>query len=452
MKRLKLLIVPATLSLCGCVLIRPDLAARVVTGTTAHDLCSETFVSGRDPEQTFEESLKPRPGFKAVAGAVKYEVDREQQQVRATFAGGFESLAVYRGRDGCLLVSPEQPPAGDPLPAFEDAPAMPLPVSATTPEMAAVLEAAFAENRRGPARNTKAVVVLHQGRVVGEQYAEGYDGETPVLGFSLAKSIVNTLVGLLVAEGRLQLEVPLLDARETSPLITLGHGLRMTTGLDLDETGSGLDPSNHMLYVYTDDMAAFAGSAEILHPPGERWFYSSATTHLVSRVLRDTVGGAEAIQQYAHERLFVPLGLQHMTVETDETGTPVGAHYMLGSPHDWARLGLFFLHDGVAPDGQRLLPADWVQWSTTPTLNTNYGAGWWINHRAPGAESNGEDMKLMPDVPPDAFYALGNLGQYVVVVPSQDLVVVRLGRAHTSYFDVDGMNALVSGAIEALSD
>lgn len=451
MKPLRLLLLAAMLSVCGCALIRPDLAARVVTGSTAHDLCSETFVSARDPDQTFEESLKPRPGFKSVAAAVNYEVDRERREVRATFAGGFESLAVYRGRDGCLLVPTEETQAGAQIPAFEAAPAMPLPVSQTSPEMQAVLDAAFAENRRGRVRNTKAVVVLHEGVIVGERYAEGYDAETPLLGFSLAKSVINTLSGILVADGRLRLDTALMSSRETSPTITLEHALRMTTGLDLDETGSGFDPSNHMLYVYTDDMASFAGSAEMRYPPGERWFYSSATTHLVSRLLRDTIGGAEAMQQFAHERLFVPLGMQHMTVESDETGTPIGAHYMLGSPHDWARLGLLFLHDGVAPGGQRLLPPDWVQRSTMPTLNTNYGAGWWINHRAPDAESSGEDMKLMPDVPPDAFYALGNLGQYVVVVPSQDLVVVRLGRAHTPYFDIAGMNALVSGAIEALS-
>ncbi len=207
-----------------------------------------------------------------------------------------------------------------------------------------------------------------------------------------------------------------------------------------------------MLYIHTHDMAAYARKAKALAEPGRRWAYSSASVHLAAREARDALGGGtHALQRFAQERLFGPLGMQQVTMETDETGTPIGAHYILATARDWARLGLLYLNGGMTMNGERLLPENWVRWSTQPTLNTDYGAGWWLNRRGPGAPGPTHDMPLMPDVPADAFYALGNLGQYVVVVPSKKLVVVRLGRAHTPDFDLDRMNRLLARIITALA-
>jgi CubicO group peptidase (beta-lactamase class C family) len=447
--RLRLL--PLALAVSGCAWLRPDLAARVATGTTAHDVCSETFVSHQDSERTFAESIAPRPGISVIAPLLRYEVDRDAGTVRASLAGGFASLAVYRGRDGCLLAA-SKAVARMPAPLADARPAVPLALAPGPSGLGRVLDEAFAENAGGPRRNTKAVVILHRGRVVAQRFADGYGPDTPILGFSLSKSVVHALTGILVADGRLRLDTPLFADERPGPVPTVENALRMTTGLDLDETGSGFDPSNHLLYVHTDDMAAFARQARTLASPGQRWAYSSASTHLLARLLRDTAGGPEALQRFARARLFVPLGMGHVTVETDATGTPIGAHYILASPHDWARFGMLYLDDGVAPDGRRLLPAGWIRWSTEPTLDTDYGAGWWLNRRAAAARGTDHDMPLMRGVPPDAFYALGNLGQYIVVVPSRQLVVVRLGRAHTPAYDSAGMERLVAGAIAVLGD
>lgn len=456
-KSLGFLLVPLVLGISGCAWLRPDLAARVATGTTAHDLCSETFVSGLDPGHTFDESLKPRPGFDLIAPLMRYEIDRGQGWVRASIAGGFSSLAVYKGHDGCMLV--KQPDATVQKTQVttvmaarsRELLAEPPVIAPTSPALGDAVDEAFAENVPGSKRNTKAVIVLHRGRVVAERYAPGYGPETPVLGFSLSKSVINALVGILVRDGKLQLKSPLPLTNHAALTPTVENALRMTTGLDLDETGSGFDPSNHLLYVRTDDMAAFAEKAKTLEVPGQRWAYSSAGIHLLARLVRDTVGGGEAVQRFAQNRLFGPLGMQHVTMETDETGTPIGAHYILATSRDWARFGMLYLNDGVAMNGQRVLPENWVRWSTEPTLNTDYGAGWWLNRRSAGAQGTVHDMPLMPDVPSDAFYALGNLGQYVVVVPSKELVVVRLGRAHTPDFDIAGMNSLLAKVIAALA-
>ncbi|MDM0077514.1 serine hydrolase [Variovorax sp. J2P1-59] len=449
MKRLRwpLLAALVCVGLWYCVWLRPDLALRVAIGVAAHDICSETFVSGLDPQQTFIESLAPRPGFRLVAPLLRYSVDRERGEVRATIAGVFESRAVHAGATGCMLVEDRDVRllASGSIPAAAPALSEGAVIAARSPVLQAALAEAFVENDPRAARHTKAVVVMHKGRVIGERYAPGYGPDTPLLGFSMSKSVTNALVGVLVQQGRLDVGATPAWAVEERDGVTLEQLMRMTSGLDLDEVGSGFDPSNRMLYVHGEDMAAFARRARVLAPPGQRWFYSSASTQLAAREVRDAVGGnAEAVQRFVHEGLFGLVGMRHATMEMDVSGTPIGGHYVLASARDWARFGELFRRDGVTATGRRLLPEGWVDWSTTPTLGTSYGAGWWINRGA------GPGRRPMPDVPADAFYALGNLGQYVVVVPSEQLVVVRLGRAHTGRYDIAGTNRLVGAAIDSL--
>jgi CubicO group peptidase (beta-lactamase class C family) len=439
-------VVPGALMGLGIIalaLSRPDLALKTGVGTAAHDLCSETFVSGLDPSQTFAESLAPRPGFRWIAPAIRYEVDRERREVRASLLGLLARRATFRGAGGCVLLDGEgTAPAlsvGEHAPALLADIAGPELVEPTTPALKAALDAAFAEPAQAPHRWTKAVVIVHRGRVVAERYAPGYRLDTPLLGFSMTKSVTNALVGLLVHQGRLTVTQPApiaawrADAREQL--------MRMESGLDLDETGSGFDPSNRMFYT-EDDMAAFAERAQVLAPPATRWSYSSASTHLVSRIIRDATGGTgEAVQRFAFRALFDVLGMRSVTFESDATGTPIGAHYLLASARDWARFGTLFVNDGVV-EGQRLLPEGWVAFSTKPTLGTAYGAGWWT--------SLGTDSPPDRRAPTDAFFAFGNLGQRIAVIPSEQVVIVRLARAHLPRGDMAGFEQLVVDTLAAL--
>lgn len=453
----------AGVSACG--VFRPDRAMRVATGVAAHDLCSETFVSGLDPKQVFDESLKPRPGFHLVGWSMRYTIDRERREVRASLAGTLASRALHRPGAGCVLVHgdaalPAVPPAPPPrapalLPSIAASDEVVVPAR---PELKAVLDAAFAEPAAPPHERTKAVVVLHEGRVVAERYAPGYRVDTPILGFSISKSVINALLGILVRQGKLDVRAPAPIAAWQDPgdprrAVTVEHLMRMTSGLDLDETGSGFDPSNQMFYVETD-MAGYAERAKLKVQPGTRWYYSSAGVHLLARIVRDRAGGSgDAVQRFAADELFHPLGMRHVTMETDATGTPIGAHYMLATARDWARFGSLYLDDGVV-GGRRILPEGWITFSTTPTLETDYGAGWWPNRtlNPRGERLSKLDMPLMPGVPPDTFYALGNLGQYVAVIPSQRMVIVRLGRSQAKDFDVRNFEALVAGSVAALKD
>jgi CubicO group peptidase (beta-lactamase class C family) len=220
----------------------------------------------------------------------------------------------------------------------------------------------------------------------------------------------------------------------------------MTSGLALDETNSGFDPSSQMVYLH-DDMAAFAVKAAMVAPPGKRWAYSSPTTELLARIIRDAVGGPEQTLAFAWRELFNPLGMHNVTLEFDGAGTLQGSSYMQASARDWARFGLLFLNDGVV-GGKRLLHADWVGFSAAATLDTDYGAGFWTNR----SEHEHAKARVRMGIPRDAFFASGDLGQRIVIIPSQHLVIVRLGDSVDPTGDIRGLGRLVKEVIAAIQN
>ena len=463
-QRTRIRMVVLVLLVAAAVWYRPDRALRTATGMSAHDLCSETFVAGIAPEKTLRDSIVPRPGMRWLAWALYTHVDRERREATASLFGLVASRAIARPHWGCVLVHGDEtiddPPFDLPSdPVAARAPdagahdilhAPPAIVEPQTPALQATLDTAFAETADAPHRGTRAVVIVQDGRIVAERYAQGDGIDTPLLGFSMTKSVVNALVGILVQQQRLTVTAPAPIRAWRQPgdprsAITLEHLMRMETGLDLDETGSGFDPSNQMFYD-EPDMAAYAAAARPIAPPGTRWFYSSASTHLVSRIVRDAVGGDGAsVQAFAQRALFAPIGMRRTVFEMDATGTPVGAHYLYASARDWARLGQLYLDDGVV-DGRRLLPPGWARWSSEPTLGTAYGAGWWTNRGPDEAAVHRRSV----GIPEDAFFAMGNLGQRIAVIPSRHLVVVRLARAHLRYGDAAGFERLVVDAMAAV--
>ena len=451
--------------LVGCSSVRPEQAFQVATGLISHNLCSEVFVSGLDADRAYFESLQQRPGMGLVNWAVRYNVDRARRQVTATVAGAFESRAVYGDGFGCIVVHDGEPAASSvraddiidgeaSLPALPDI-AGPAVVEPADARLRAALDRAFTEPDRPPYRWTKAVIIVHDGHVVAERYAPGYDVTTPLLGYSATKSVMSALVGILVRQGRLSVEQPAPVAAWSDPsdprhAITIDNLLRMTSGLALAETDSPFEPVARMLYIERD-MAGFAEGARLAAKPGSTWEYTSGNTLIVSRIIRDAVGGrATDVLRFAHRELFAPLGMRHVTLEFDATGTPVGSTYMLAPARDWARFGMLYLNDGVV-GGRRILPEGWVRYSTTPTLDTGYGAGFWTN-LVEGRIPWSPVAWSIPGAPRESFYARGLLGQYVVVVPSEQLVVARFGVSHASSADIEGVGQLVADAIGALRE
>ena len=410
---------------------RPDKAIRVATGLTAKTLCSDVFVSGLDPATVYHQAIESRAGVKLLAHHLRYRVG--SNEVSATYLGHFASRAVYRPGLGCLLIEGSGPVDAGPIPASPPSPALIPDIAGTgvvapaSPALQAALDHVFTDPADGPPRWLRAVVVLKDGKVIAERYAPGVGVSTPLVGYSATKSVISTLVGILASQGKLDVHAPAPVAAWAGPgdprhAITLDNLLRMTSGLDIAQTGSGFDPASRMLYTERD-MAAFAEAHRLARPVGSRWDYSDASTLIVSRIVRDAAGGdAAGVLGFARRELFAPLGMTTATLEVDATGTPVGSTEMLASARDWARLGYLYAHDGVI-GGRRILPEGWVRYSATSTLGTTYGAGFWTND-GPSPEAAG---RIRAGMPCDALFASGVLGQRVYIMPSNDLVIVRFG-------------------------
>ena len=440
-------------------LVRAARGIRVGTAVVSHTLCSGVFVSGLDPDSLYAEAIKPIPGQGALSHRLGYSVDRKGQQVTVTWAGIFQSRSVYRGEYGCMLLhGNESPDAGiGKLPVGEGRipsaprPADPFEVLPRAPKIEAALDHAFAEPSQPPYRLVKAIVILHNRKLAGERYAAGYGSETPIPGYSLAKSVTNALIGILVRQKKLSVDAraPVADwSNPSNPrrAITIDNLMRMTSGLALDESYTGFDPVSRMLFLESD-MAGYAERARLKAAPGSKWDYTSGNTLVLSRVIRDAVGGnAQDVLEFARREFFEPLGITTVTIEFDATGTPVGSIYVYMSARDWARLGELYLNDGVV-NGKRILPEGWVNYSATPTLDTDYGAGFWTNR---GFHGDAED-RIHAGMPADAFYGSGNFGQRIVIVPSANLIIVRLGLTHSPGFDMKGLLRLVADTTSAFS-
>ena len=436
---------------------RPDRAIRVATGVVAHNVCSKSFVSGLDPQTVFSETVE-RAGIRRLRPLLRFHLDRTARTVDASVAGLLTSRAVFREGLGCVLRhgSPEPYLLKSDIQALK-APKTPplLPeiagpdiVTPPGPALKAALDHAFEEPGTPPFRLTKAVVVVRDGKVIAERYAAGIGIDTPLLGFSMTKSVINALIGIMTQQGLTSPSLPApipewRGADDPRRAIEVEHLLRMTTGLALDETNSGFDSASQMLYLH-DDTAGYAVNAAPIAPPGTRWTYSSPTTQLLARIVRDAVGGPEQTLAFAWRELFNSLGMRNVTLEFDGAGTPMGSAYMLASARDWARFGLLYLGDGVV-GGKRILHEDWVDFSAAATLGTDYGAGFWTNR----SEHERARARVRLGIPRDAFFASGDLGQRIVIIPSQRLVVVRLGDSVDPTGDIRGLGRLVRYVIAA---
>jgi CubicO group peptidase (beta-lactamase class C family) len=432
----------------------------------SHQLCSASFVAGLDPTEFFNEAIRPKIG--PIAPFLRYEVDRERQEVRTSLARLVHSRAVYDGPFGCRVLHPEREArffageADDRQPAVSPQPLAGLEVVApVNAELSEALNHAFAEPERGPRRFTKAVVVLHRGRVVGERYAPGVTAETPLNGFSMTKSVTNALLGVLVRKGMLDMKKPAPIAEWSTPgdprqPITPDQMLRMVSGLRCGQSlhTSGFatlfDADTQMEYDMADQ-SAFAASAGLRAPPGSEWRYTNCNFVLLSRIIGKMAGGdANSVRSFIARELFEPLGFEHATLEYDSAGVPLGTIHLWASARDWARLGLLYLRDGVAEGGRRILPEGWVDYSAELTPQSadeiGYGAGFWTQR----GNSAAARERIAAGMPADSFMAKGSQGQYTVVIPSEDLVIVKIGWAYTLDDDRVAAERLVREAIAAL--
>jgi len=448
------------LSALGFGIARARDVPQVATGFVASLLCAETFVSRLDPGPVLAETTDAMPGSWLLTSSMTTHVDRVTREVTVSLLGVGRSRAVYRDGVGCTLdhgdgiakVTVSSDERAPPL-LPEIAPSSL--VASATPELSAALDRAFAEPDAPPFRHTHAVVVVKDGRVIAERYANGYGVDTQLLGFSATKSVISALIGILVREHKLVPHGPVPVTMWQSPddprhAITVDQLLRHTAGLALGSSLeasllSALEPVNRMLG--ESDMAAFAEGFPLATAPGTAWNYHDGNYLILSQLIRNASGSApDDALRFARHELFAPLGMDHVTLQVDASGTVEGSGQMLASARDWARFGLLYLNDGLV-GGKRILPEGWVNYSAAPTPNAfvGYGAGFWTNRD----DSFGARHRITHGWPRDAFFAKGTMGQYVIVIPSEHLVITRFGRTVNWPLDADGVSQLVSDVVKA---
>jgi CubicO group peptidase (beta-lactamase class C family) len=415
----------------------PDLL-RVGANYTAKIICSNVFLAGRDPDEVLRTDVQS-PGV-ALLRLMQVTVDRQRTLVHAGFLGFIgHGLAIARPTTGCAaipdgnieyakrvdsLVAPTaRSAAGSPTIGAANS-AAPWPDgNALTPNPS--LHRLLTDDAlAGP--GMRAIVVIDHGRLVAERYSEGFSANSPLLGWSMTKSVLAGLVGIFVKEGQLTLDQSAgwPDAGDGRQRIHIADLLSMTSGLRFNEAYGAVSDVTRMLYLQPD-AAGFAYDQPLQHPPGEVWSYSSGSANILSRIVQDAAGKLGAT--VARVKLFDPLGMTSATIETDEDGTLVGSSYMYATARDWARYGQFLLQEGVW-QGHTLLPAGYVAMMTAPVASSGgqYGHGlvwlWGSDAAVPGKN---------PDtafrIPADTFWMEGHDGQSIAIIPSRQLVIVRLG-------------------------
>lgn len=299
--------------------------------------------------------------------------------------------------------------------------------------LSGAVEPLFDEDEVG---TTQALLVMHNGKRIVERYGAGIGPDTRLLSRSIAKTVTAALVGLMVSDGRLALDAPVPVEAWSQPgdprgTISLRNLLQMTSGLEHGEMTEPLHESDTVRMLFTDgaqDMAAFAEAKPIASRPGSRFVYSTADTMILSDLMTRMLTRSDrpdirrgAMMDFVRGRLMDPVGLASLVPEFDARGTMIGGAMMHMTARDYARFGEFLRHRGRVK-GHQVLSARWVEFMTTPSRrNPAYGGQLWLNRE-------GTDNPLFPGKGPDSlFAAVGRHGQYLLVSPSQRLVIVRMG-------------------------
>ena len=419
---------------------------RLITGTAAKRMCSCVFVADRTAESVAEQDNN----F-SIVGYADASVDNTKKIATASVLGMAKQTAVYRQGLGCALVSEGY--TTDQLSANSEAAlqaSLPMAASSKWPMGNQIvdsllpafdktkLKAAMAAAFENPALKTRAVVVLKDGQLIGEKYADGFDKDTPILGWSMTKSITSALVGILVKEGKIDINDPVNIPEwkdDERSKITMNNLLQMSSGLKWGEIYTTVSDVTKMLSL-EGDMYQHAISVPAEAAPDTKFYYSSGTTNIVAGLIKKHFNRVEDYWAFPHTALLDKIGMHSAVIEPDASGTFVGSSSCFATPRDWAKFGQLYLNDGVW-QGERILPEGWVDYTRRPANASakGYGAFFWLNAD--------EELK---DVPTDMYACNGFQGQRVFILPSQNLVVVRMGLSEEGAFD---FNIFLKGVLEA---
>lgn len=437
----------------------------IACGYKAKILASSVFISKRVPDIVLSEEL-----FDPKLRIVRTQIDYQRKVVTASAIFGLikrearfrSGLGVTLDLDGKANDIDFDSSKYESTPYYSDSLEWPLgeivyfeslPKNVNSKTLNEALDWAFLEPDSLHLRRTRAMVIVFNGRIIAEKYAIGFSKDTALLGWSMTKSVTNALVGIRVGQGKLNLDEPASipewqSSNDPRKEITLNHLMHMSSGLKFGEHYSSLFSDVVVMLYRERDTAEFALKKQLIIAPGSRWAYSSGATNIISKILRDTFNGDEnAYLEFPRKELFDRIGMTSAVIEPDASGTFVGSSYMYATARDWARFGLLYLNDGVW-NGARILPDGWVKYSITPAAqapNGKYGALIWLG----AATLPVYNEQLAAKLPTDLYFMWGHESQFVTIISSLKLVVVRLGLTKREQdWDQAGFIGKIAAAIQ----
>ena len=423
-KWLAMAIVVGVVGALGWLYFFPPELLRVGTAYAAKMVCSSTFIGGRDPLAVLAKDVQA-PGHPLLKHV---SLERGSDTITTKLFGYFaEQTAVYRPGLGCAIV-----PDGDIAAAraivYPDAPKMekselewPLGDQVSKPLSEPVQALLSDPELAGP--EMRAIVVVKDGRIIGERYGDGFDDDSPLMGWSMTKTVTAALIGTRVGDGKLAYDQDHLFTGWTDDRakITVSDLLSMQSGLDLEETYGDVNDVTRMLFL-EPDQARFVEAKALEAPPGQKFEYTTGSAVLLSKLLMGSFGDRNEALAYPRKALFDRIGMPSAVLEPVEVGTFSGGSLMYATARDWARFGLL-LADGGQWNDEQVLPAEFMQRVTTATELSGgvYTGG--LAWKMASGERRGDTFAI----PADTYWATGHDGQSLAIVPSERLVVLRLG-------------------------
>ena len=434
------------LIIMGIVLLNyPKLT--IISGFAAKNMASNRFIASRTVEAVTENDHNV-PMIKLA------DVEVHKNEVAATVYGLMERKSVCRDGLGCILINNDfdinavnyrpnrnKTDNGLAFPYGDNGTKDTIFGNVDYQQLQKAIDGAF-ENAE--VQKTRTLLISYKNHILGEKYATGFTRDTPILGWSMTKSILATMYGILQHQGKIdmgyrpfkELDLTGLIGNDPRKIIPLDDLLRMQSAMEWDEDYSSISDVTKMLFMYSDMTKSQINTDYTLNSP-KVWNYSSGTTNLLSGILRKQFKSHQEYLDFPYSALIDKIGMHSMLIETDMAGNFVGSSYGWANTRDWAKLGILHMNKGQW-NGEQIFNAEWIDYITKPTAQSNgtYGAHWWLN-----AEGK------YPDVPRDLYSANGYQGQYVFIIPSKDLVIVRTGLAEDPEFDV---NKFISEVIKAI--
>ena len=411
---------------------------RDVSGYGSKNLCSAVYLQHRDPKDVIREDLGDFP-----LSLGQFTLNEEDSSVTGSVWGIAKSKAIYRNGCGCTLVNdlsekevrgqrfsfPSKPVVNsDTIDwPYGDRPVKAFPSNINKDHLdKAVTDVMNETSENGKPAFTRAVIVLYDGNIIAEQYAPGFDKNTVMLGWSMSKSLTGAMAGILVNQNKLSVDDPApvaVWANTEKRNITIKTLLQQTTGLDFTENYTRPSSVTKMLF-RKGDMAAYAASLPLKYQPGTVFNYSGGNSNILSSIIRHVVGEKD-YAWFPYRELFYKINAYSFLLEPDASGTYIASSYSYATARDFARFGLLYYNNGLW-NGQQILPVNWVKESVQPSNadeRKHYGYQFWLN----GYDDIDSTKRWFPDVPADMFFCDGYGGQDVYIIPSKNLIVVRLG-------------------------